>query len=1211
MEHFEKYSNYDNKSNFVSIHWGHDKPILETELNELQQIQIDAKTNVVRKSIPSGFTQLVDDSFKGEPIIYNVTSNGLVLKNKIAIAPFQCIIDGHELICKGNFSFNKINDYILIDLGNTSTNSTKDSLVYLEVWFESVKGDVENYKYGYIEGDTIGTPAVDERVAEETSRRIVMYWDIRVKQECDFDLYPEGLGYKDVLHYSSVFAKANGQLGARANVNIVFCEAANELFKDETFNHDKNLYVAGRKDYEIESSSLFGRYVYALPMFRIRRRNNQTYDFDNFNGAPSYNKMLVSNDSSKNGDLKNNMRPDRLSYDTINRNDIIDLRKTVSFQAFRNEVLADDTIKDLFSNNLSTAQTPKMRRVQIGNKLFDYANEISSVKLVIPFNGSVEQSYPANDINHPLIYDVSANYDNSINYLGAIINDNVELPYIISDLMTEQKGTIDFFMKPLWNGCNDESQIMITLVNESNSPIIQLRKEKNKLILSQRNYEISNDNFIENKAIANLSERLLIAGRYYHIRMSWTNEPSPVVGQIYLYINSKLVAQGDFSPCYMNAYKLKVGDALNQTNSGFVIENLIGYNNNFELIMGTGTGYSYVVNKFWPMLPKDFMNSDALIMNGFNSIANNFSDNAFTQEDTIFYVEYNQNENLKTFNIDLNDDKYIESIQEIYDMSGNKLSDIAYGRLDGVGTNHITYKPYDQDIDRVIIQCKICLSTGCGGIDMPTELLAAGFVDYDLDVESATNYDYPLYIKQEVSFNDINSEYPRKVSYLKPRKVFGNEDEAYDFTNKYRTRKQCYARLIYYNVSGNGTNQYDIPIEVYGYKVIGIIGSRTNRIEMITKTPSNTVGEDDLKYTVYLKNPLNIGDTITFELACEGYSFDYDLKSKTLMTNMHKCKLLSFVANGIDNVYKLPCISLIQDGGIHGGVLKSVYTFSNNVLDDNGNATGEYEEEILAYHDGEIFYDEHGVATNKKIYNTIPVRITDDSFGTPFITIIFDENAKPRKDVNIQIPIMISYQMTNDDILSIWYKHIPYQGLMTTNNKQVTRIGEWKYFITTLSTGKPNGESITTNIVNELPGGMAYGYKIDNQDIILKNIFSDMNITLNNENVNKKIVFMNDYMLKNNEETCNLVDTYKISKNSSYFQDGNILFENVDFTMYFNDCQNAIKKYIGAYCPVIDENGEVMLLVVGNLQTSTTVINKLSPVYGDLYRIKGRPCVKN
>jgi hypothetical protein len=197
--------------------------------------------------------------------------------------------------------------------------------------------------------------------------------------------------------------------------------------------------------------------------------------------------------------------------------------------------------------------------------------------------------------------------------------------------------------------------------------------------------------------------------------------------------------------------------------------------------------------------------------------------------------------------------------------------------------------------------------------------------------------------------------------------------------------------------------------------------------------------------------------------------------------------------------------------------------------------------------------------------------------------------------------------MSSDELLSIWYNHIPYQGVMTTKTKEVTRVTPWTYFITTLSTGKPNNENIILNLVNELPGGMYNGYKIDNQDIILKDIFNDMSYALNNENVNKKLVFMNDFMLKGiNKGYCNLVNTYKISKDSSYFQDGKIKFSDIDFNLYFNDCVNPIKKYICGYCLVINERGEVMLLVVSNINYNTTVINHLNPVYGDLFYVKGR-----
>ena len=1204
MDKFEKHSNYNEQTSFTQINFGHDTGLLETELNELQQIQESTRLSNIRKMIYSGFTELVQKDFTGDPIIYNPTDNGLTLTNKIAIAPFKCFVNGYEINAQGNFTYNKLSNYILVDLGKTGEESTKDSLVYLEVWFEIAKGDDQIKKFGYNSGDTVGTPALDTRVGEETSRRIILCWDIRVKNECDFNNYPEGLGYTDILHYSSVCAKANGQFGNVANVNLVYAPAGNDLFIDEQFHEDKNLYVAGRKDYELSSSTLYGKYAFALPMFRIRRRNSSTYTLTNFNGAPSYNKMMVVNDSSKTGDLLNNMRPDHLAYDVINKNDIIDLRKTINFSSYNYNVMCNSSARKLFNNQLTTKQTEKIRRVQFGNSHMNH-NDIPNATLIVPFEKTTLPEKPAYDINNPITYETSVKYEDSVCSTGAKIENQTVLTYIIKNtvqtLMNSNHGTVDFYMKPFWDGCDkDDNQIIFMLGNESNSPIIKLEKSGTNLILSQYNYEEQNDNFIKSEAIVDLTQTIIKSNQYYHIRASWTEDPMPTNGQIYLYINGSLCAQSDYNPCSLVAYKFSIGNNANINTKGFLIEELICYSTNFEILSMNGSNFGYAKNKFWPMLPNDFMNSNTLLMPSFNSITNNFSDNAHVQKDTIIHRTYDKTQSLKTFTILLNSDKIIRSVEYIYDLSGN----IVTGVLSGLGTNSITFKPYDQTIEQILFQCTLELSSGCGGQDMPTKILSAAIVKYD---EEATNYDYNLNLNQEVSFNDINALYPRVVSLLKPRKVAGNEDSAYDFSNSTRTKKQCYARLIYYNVSGNGTNQYNIPMNLYGYKVIGVIGSKTQKIVKVTKIPSSVVGEDDLYYTVYLKNTLLIGDTITFELATEGYSFDYDLNSKTLISDVCKCKLLQFVADGTHSTYTLPCCSVSEEGIIHGGVLKSVFTFTDNELDDNGDITSTHNEYIQCYHDGEIFYDEHGKPTDERLYNTMNVKITDSSFGTPFITIIFDEDSKPRKGVVIQIPIMITYQFTSDTLLSLWYNYIPYQGTMDSGVHEITRITDWTYFITTLSTGKDSNEVIKQNIVNNLPGGSSYGWSIDNKDIVLTNVFEHMTNTIQNNDLNKKLIFMNDFMLKNNEDICNLETSYKVTKVCSEFQDSLISISNINFDLFFNDCKNAINKYIGAFCGVRTETGEIMLFVIGSLNYTSTLMNHLYPQYGDLYRIEKRP----
>ena len=56
-----------------------------------------------------------------------------------------------------------------------------------------------------------------------------------------------------------------------------------------------------------------------------------------------------------------------------------------------------------------------------------------------------------------------------------------------------------------------------------------------------------------------------------------------------------------------------------------------------------------------------------------------------------------------------------------------------------------------------------------------------------------------------------------------------------------------------------------------------------------------------------------------------------------------------------------------------------------------------------------------------------------------------------------------------------------------------------------------------------------------------------------------------------------------------------------------DEIKNFISKYIGAYSVVIADTGEIMVLVIGNFDENATVINHLTGVYGDLYRIEGRP----
>ena len=730
------------------------------------------------------------------------------------------------------------------------------------------------------------------------------------------------------------------------------------------------------------------------------------------------------------------------------------------------------------------------------------------------------------------------------------------------------------------------NQVILSLKDTARKPIITLEKKGSAFILTHVN-DIAGSSI--STATMNLSTDLIKQNHYYYFRISWTNKPMPINGMVYFYVNGTIRAQMEIAPCKLIAKYLEIGGETN-SNTGFLIEHLIGFKRNFEILAMQGSDYGYAKNNFWSMIPYDFMFNDTLLLPSFNGFVNNLGDNAYIQRQVTFELNPNSDTSHgKVFEFKVSSDKKIKSIDKVYNFENQKLyTTLNYSVVNSGNNVKIIFENEYTLINKIVVEATIELSAGCGGEDLPTEILSAAWLQYE---DEAENFDYKLNIKEEVSFNEEGA-YPRQISLLKPRKVNGTQDKAFDVSNKIRTNTQCYARLLYYNMSGNGTIEYKIPLSLYGYKVVGVIGcSDIGEIDKVYRTPSLVPDEEEQFITVQLKQPLLVGETITFQLATSGYSFDYDLNSKTIMTNMCKCKVLKFSTDGKKSKFTIPCMSN-EDETMHGGILVSAFTF----FDKQG--TPHYQ----AYEDTQIFYNEYGeVDDSKRRFNARNVNIT--GFGTPFITIDFGEILVA--EANVEIPILTTYQPLQSDILSIWYNYIPYQGVMDVGTQKVKRITDWKYFITTLGTGKDTTEKIKKNIINNLPGGFVRGYKINNRNIVLKNMQNNMNGILSN--INKKLVFMNDYMLQENSEFCNLITEYKIRKNCSNYQDGRIKFNNVEFNLFFDDCIQQIKKYIGAYCVVVTDTGELMVFVVGNFDEIDTATNKLHPEFGDLYRIIGRP----
>jgi chitodextrinase len=338
-DYFNIDNNYKSEYNFSRVKFGINKPILETELNEMQVIQEEARASLVRQMVPSGFLEKVILGFNEAPIVFNKNESGATfVSNTIALAPSRALVGGHELLVMGKVSIGSTDNYEVLQLGDTSGTSysatNNHDLVFLEVWFQEISENTAMKKNGNINGETISGTVVDVRVGEETSRRVGIRYRVRVAQAISYS------GNYNVFHGNNIYAQ--GPLNMEPT-------DGNNQFKFEPVGSqtgDFGLFVASNGTKNNASSAkdigealgVLNGYVYALPMFVVKRRIKKDYSsfgIDYILHAPEYSANKVS------------YRPDGLFCDQIVPSDIIDIRKVVSFSSPNVNQLFDDTFRKI------------------------------------------------------------------------------------------------------------------------------------------------------------------------------------------------------------------------------------------------------------------------------------------------------------------------------------------------------------------------------------------------------------------------------------------------------------------------------------------------------------------------------------------------------------------------------------------------------------------------------------------------------------------------------------------------------------------------------------------------------------------------------------------------------------------------------------------------------------------------------------------------
>lgn len=266
---FDKHSNFNKLANFSEVKFGENMPVLEVELNEMQQIQNEARADIIRDTMPSGFVTL------GEIDYDHCASKDTQLKLKTESIAY---VNGYRITIPAN---------TIIEIGES--DKVREDLVFLEVWKEVVTNESDLKEYGGEDNEVINNPIKDSRYPVATSQRVALKYRIRVHKNAPFDnqYLIDGLGLKMASNPSSNYPLCTYGCGSNNNtyesinnndqryIAMFRKTSVRDYVWQDTGLDDEGLFVAGttHKAYENVVGSIDGL-SYAIPMFRLLRKPN-------------------------------------------------------------------------------------------------------------------------------------------------------------------------------------------------------------------------------------------------------------------------------------------------------------------------------------------------------------------------------------------------------------------------------------------------------------------------------------------------------------------------------------------------------------------------------------------------------------------------------------------------------------------------------------------------------------------------------------------------------------------------------------------------------------------------------------------------------------------------------------------------------------------------------------------------------------------------
>lgn len=291
----------DRDKQFAAVIFQAARPPLDSELNLLSLIDLEARAETVRALMPSGW--LMNESnpradFSTDPSYSNLFFFGRNATGEVRNLSWA-VVNGWAIPVAGTQTgapplapddvdtWNKI----LLNNPTTSTGGNVAEFVFLEVWLARIDVDPAAptiapgkpqrgfiYRFGNVEGGFSYLPddLVDPDANFETTKRVQIQYRIRVVQNVNLAQYPEG------FDPSIVFAQ--GALSGASSVPFTNMRQA---------LGDPGLWRAGTGD-----PTTFGTadgFSYAIPMCVVFRRNGAGFsDVGNLSGAFNRNGKAIS-----------------------------------------------------------------------------------------------------------------------------------------------------------------------------------------------------------------------------------------------------------------------------------------------------------------------------------------------------------------------------------------------------------------------------------------------------------------------------------------------------------------------------------------------------------------------------------------------------------------------------------------------------------------------------------------------------------------------------------------------------------------------------------------------------------------------------------------------------------------------------------------------------------------------------------------------------